>query len=142
MSGTRAELQLPASINELFDISSHYAFLGMWRPLKTVRKDALAVCDATTVPDSDYQIRLREFSRTGVKSSNYVMSHREEKDTHEWRYMSAMEPDEMVAFKGFHTKQDMPEWRCPQTAFRAKGTEDEDARASIEARVVCFWNRC
>ncbi|KAH5418594.1 hypothetical protein HBI23_153660 [Parastagonospora nodorum] len=140
MLGTRAELNLPLSIDTLFDTSSRYAFLGMWRPLKTVRRDPLAVCDATIVPDKDYQVRLREFSRTGIKSANYVMSHADEKDTHEWWYLSQMQPDEMVVFKGFDTKQDLPGWRCPHTAFRVKGSEKEEARESVEARVICFWD--
>jgi hypothetical protein len=50
MSVTRTKLQLPASIHKLFDISSHYAILSMWQPLKTVQKHALTVCNATTVP--------------------------------------------------------------------------------------------
>jgi hypothetical protein len=140
MAGTRAELQLPAHIDTLFDTSSRYAFLGMWRPVKTVKRDPLAVCDATTVSDSDYQIRLREFSRTRIKSANYVLSHAKEEDVHEWWYMSEMEPDEMVVFRGFDTKQDMPGWRCPHTAFKLERTEHEDARESIEARIVCFWD--
>lgn len=140
MLGTRAELSLPPSIDTLFDTTSRYAFLGMWRPLKAVRRDALAVCDAATVPDKDYQVRLREFSRTGIKSANYVMSHADEKEAHEWWYMSQMQPDDMVVFKGFDTKQDIPGWRCPHTAFRVKGSEKEEARESIEARVICFWD--
>jgi hypothetical protein len=139
IAGTRAELNLPAHISRLFDTSSRFAFLGAWRPLKTITKDPLAVCDAATVPDSDYQVRLREFSRTGIKSANYVMSHAEEKQRHEWYYMSVMRSDELVVFKGFDTKQDVPGWRCPHTAFRLEGSEGEEPRESIEARVVCFW---
>jgi hypothetical protein len=139
IEGTKAELNLPGHIAQLFDTSSRFAFLGAWRPLKTITKDPLAVCDTTTVPVSDYQVRLREFSRTGIKSANYVMSHAAEEQQHEWHYMSEMQPDEMVVFKGFDTKQDMPGWRCPHTAFRLEGSESEATRESIEARIVCFW---
>lgn len=139
IEGTKAELNLPAHIAQLFDTNSRFAFLGAWRPLKTITKDPLAVCDATTVSESDYQVRLREFSRTGIKSANYVMSHAAAEQQHEWYYMSEMQPDEMVVFKGFDTKQDMPGWRCPHTAFRREGSEGQAARESIEARIVCFW---
>lgn len=104
-----------------------------------MRKDPLAVCDATTVPDADYQIRLREFSRTGIKSANYVMSHGLEEPQHVWYYMSDMHPNEMVVFKGFDTKQDKAGWRCPHTAFALPGSKDQPPRESIEARIVCFW---
>jgi hypothetical protein len=98
------------------------------------------VCDAASVPDSDYQIREREFSRTGNKSENYVMSHGEkDKQVHEWWYMSNMQPWEMVVFKGFDTKKETPGWRCPHTAFRLPGCEGGDPRESIEVRIVAFW---
>lgn len=137
LRGTRAELNLPPKISSLFDTSSRFAFLGIWRPLKTVRKDPLAVCDATTVLDSDYQVRLREFSRTGIKSANYVLSHREQ---HAWYYMSEMQPHEIIVFKGYDTKQDEAGWRCPHTAFVLPESEEQLPRESIEARVLCFWN--
>jgi len=114
-----------------------------------VRRDPLAVCDANTVPDADYQVRLREFSRTGNRSENYVLSCgalEGKKGTdmcegkgHEWWYMSGMQPWEMVVFKGLDSKREERGWRCPHTAFRVEGSEGEEARESIEARVVAFW---
>ena len=117
-----------------------------------MRRDPLAVCDASTVPESDYQVRLREFSRTGNRSENYVLScgGLEKGDEvggiemgggkgHEWWYMSGMQPWEMVVFKGLDSKREERGWRCPHTAFRVEGSEGEEARESIEARVVAFW---
>ncbi|KAH7092263.1 hypothetical protein FB567DRAFT_516869 [Paraphoma chrysanthemicola] len=140
IAGTLQELNFPAPIAQLFSSSSRYCFLGAWRPLKMVTKDPLAVCDSTTVPDEDYQVRLREFSRTGIKSANYVLSHGAAEQKHEWWYMSEMQPDELVVFKGLDTKRDEPGWRCGHTAFRVEGTEGEEPRESIEARIVCFWD--
>ena len=118
-----------------------------------MRRDPLAVCDASTVPESDYQVREREFSRTGNRSENYVLScgalekgEKEEEGVgmemgkgHEWWYMSGMQPWEMVVFKGLDSKKEERGWRCPHTAFRVEGSEGEEARQSIEARVVAFW---
>lgn len=59
---------------------------------------------------------------------------------HTWYYMSAMRENEMVVFKGFDTKQDLPGWRCPHTAFVLEGTEALPPRESIEVRAVCFWD--
>jgi hypothetical protein len=136
IKGTQAELDLPDHISTLFSTSSRFAFLGMWRPLKTIKRDPLAVCDATSVPDEDYQVREREFIRTGIRSENYVMSCSEGQ---RWYWMSEMQPWEMVVFKGFDTERGEKGWRCPHTAFRLKGSEGEESRESIEARVVCFW---
>lgn len=94
------------------------------------------MCDATTVPDEDYQVRLRKFSRTGIESGNYVMSYSE---GHMWYYMSEMQPNELVVFKGYDTRKDEKGWRCPHTAFRLEGSEEEEPRESIEARIVVFW---
>jgi hypothetical protein len=116
----------------MFEESVCFAFLGMWRPLKTVHRDPLAMCDATTVPPTDYQIRLREFSRTGNKSANYVLSHGAEVQAHQWYYMSGMRDDEIVVFKGFDTKRESPGWRCPHTAIKLPNTENEEPRESIE----------
>lgn len=139
LEGTQRELNLPPHISTRYATCSRYAYLGAWRPLKVLRKDPLAVCDATTVPASDYQLRLREFS-SGVKSGNYVLSHAKKCDQHQWYYMSNMTPDEMVVFKGYDTEQMKPGWRCPHTAFRLPGTDQESPRESIEARIVCFWD--
>jgi len=155
LAGTLTELSLPPHINNLFTTSTRYAFLNCWRPLKRVRRDPLAVCDANTVPESDYQVRMREFSRTGNRSENYVLScgglekKKKKKEGremeegmgkgHEWWYMSGMQPWEMVVFKGLDSKREDRGWRCPHTAFRVEGSEGEEARESIEARVVAFW---
>lgn len=105
-----------------------------------MRRDAFAVCDAASVPDSDYQIREREFSRSGIRSENYVMSHGDKgAQVHAWWYMSAMQPWEMVVFKGYDTERGRPGWRCPHTAFRVPESEGEAPRESIEVRVVAFW---
>lgn len=171
LRGTLQELQFPPPIAARFGFASssssssssstprpRFAFINAWRPLATVRRDPLAVADAATVPAEDYRIRAREFRRTGVRSGNYVLSHHhhhhhggeEEEDDgavghhhdhHQWYYMSGMREDEMVVFKGFDTKQDLPGWRCPHTAFVLdEGTKALPPRESIEVRAVCFWD--
>ncbi|CAE7023807.1 hypothetical protein PTNB73_02150 [Pyrenophora teres f. teres] len=68
IEGTKLELNFPPHISRLFDTSTRFAFLGAWRPLKTVRKDPLAVCDATTVPDYDYQGSEEEPPRESIEA--------------------------------------------------------------------------
>ncbi|KAI3394641.1 hypothetical protein diail_2451 [Diaporthe ilicicola] len=138
--GTLEELKFPADVARRFGSSSRFAFVNAWRPLKTVQRDPLAVADASTVPDSDYQIRARQFKRSGVKSGNYVMSHSSKEDQHAWYYMREMQPDELVVFRNFDTKQDVPGWRCPHTAFETPGTDGMPPRESIEIRAACFWD--
>lgn len=129
---------LPVHISDLYSSSSRFAYINVWRPLSTIRRDPLALCDCTTVPATDYQLRQRKFSRTGIESGNYVMSHTSAGDQHEWWYMSEMQSDEAVVFREYDSGKSGG-WRCPHTAFRLQGTETLNARESIEARVVCFW---
>lgn len=140
IQGTLEELNFPAEIARRFGSSSRFAFVNAWRPLRTVRRDPLAVADASTVPGSDYQIRARQFRQSGVRSGNYVMSHGGRKDQHAWYYMHEMHPDELVVFRNYDTKRDVPGWRCPHTAFEIPGTEDLPVRESIEIRAACFWD--
>lgn len=140
IQGTLEELKFPAEVARRFESWSRFAFVNAWRPTKTVQRDPLAVADASTVPGSDYQIRARQFKQSGVKSGNYVMSHGATEDRHSWYYMHEMQPDELVVFRNYDSKRDVPGWRCPHTAFQIPGTEDLPVRESIEIRAVCFWN--
>ena len=139
MEGTKKEIVLPPAITKLYNTSSRFCFLGAWRPLKTLKKDPLAVADTTTVPASDYQLRARIF-RSGIESGNYVMSHGSRDEQHRWYYMHEMQPNELVVFKGYDTKQDLPGWRCPHSAFVIPGTANLPPRESIESRIICFWD--
>ena len=140
IQGTLEELNFPAEVARRFGSSPRFALVNAWRPLRTVQRDPLAVADAATVPDSDYQIRARHFKQSGARSGNYVMSHGGRKDQHAWYYMHEMQPDELVVFRNYDTKRNVPGWRCPHTAFEIPGTEGLLARESIEIRAVCFWD--
>jgi hypothetical protein len=67
------------------------------------------------------------------------MSHGKDEDDHMWYYMSDMQPNEMVVFKGLDTCKKEKGWRCAHSAFELEGGEGEEARESVEVRVVCFW---
>ncbi|RDW56505.1 hypothetical protein BP5796_13146 [Coleophoma crateriformis] len=139
MEGTKKELSLPEEIKRLFASSLRFSFINAWRPIQTVERDPLALADATTVPDSDYLVRARTFP-SGINAGNYIMSHGSQEQEHQWYYMSEMQPNELVVFKGYDTKQDLPGWRCPHTAITLPDTESLPSRQSIECRAACFWN--
>lgn len=139
LRGTLEELKLPPHIQALFESAPRFAFINVWRPLTTVRRDPLAVADAATVPDNDYLIRERLFKQSGVRSGNYVLSHAAEPQTHVWYWLSEMQPNEMVVMKQLDSARDKPGWRCPHTAFVLPDTGDLPPRESIEVRAVCFW---
>ncbi|TVY83763.1 Gibberellin cluster GA4 desaturase [Lachnellula suecica] len=135
LEGTKQEIPLPPHISKLYGTSSRFCYVNTWRPLKTLNRDPLALADATTVPDSDYQLRARKFP-SGIESGNYIMSHGSDVEQHRWYYMPGMSPDDMVVFKGYDTKQDLPGWRCPHTAIVLERTEHLPPRESIECRAT------
>lgn len=103
IAGTQAEIPLPKEIKKLYTSSSRWAYLGLWRPLKTIKRDPLAVCDSKTVPDEDFLIRGRKFG-SGIESGNYILSHGGETyKRHGWWYMKCMQTNELVVFKGYDT---------------------------------------
>jgi hypothetical protein len=110
-----------------------------------VTRDALAVCDARTVDESDLEgvtanlpppetstfenVSLgRTFETWGVKAN----------PAHKWYYKSGMTPDEALLLKIFDSKKDGRARRVPHTSFQC----DEDygePRHSVEIRCFVFW---
>ena len=60
------------------------------------------------------------------------------KDQHKWYYCSQMEPDEVLLFKIFDSKQDGTAKRTPHTAFSSPDDRGS-ARQSLEVRFLVFW---
>jgi hypothetical protein len=121
---------------DLVENAARWQILGIWRPTKIVRRDPLAVSDSRSIPDSDYRDLSRD--RTWGPERNYVVSmlkHGDEAE-HRWHYLSDMEPEEVLIFKHFDTKQDIPAWRCAHTSVELPGTESLPARESIEVRAL------
>lgn len=108
--------------------------INVWRPIKTVLRDPLAVAQAGSVPDSDLvPIPLIYPTRKGeTYSVRYNESHR-------WFYKSGLEPDEALLIKCFDSKVDGRARRVPHSAFVDPQTgEDVPVRESIEVRALVF----
>lgn len=121
--------------------ASRWAAVQIWKPLKTVERDALAICDGLTVDHSEW--RLRQSSDEG-KFAFPVLVHGNKEETHKWYYLDKMHPNEMYIFKGCDSKQARDsKWRGyvgPHTAFALPDSEDKPPRESVEARFICFWD--
>jgi hypothetical protein len=112
--------------------------INVWRPLNhQVETDALAVLDAESVAQDDLLATdLKYADRTGEFYS-VTFSPR-----HRWYYFSRMDPEEMLIFKCFDSR-DAARANCvPHVAF-----EDPDAgfgarpRESIEVRTIALFDR-
>ncbi|KLU91638.1 hypothetical protein MAPG_10156 [Magnaporthiopsis poae ATCC 64411] len=108
--------------------------INVWRPIRRVDRDPLAVAEAASVSDADLiPTGLIYPDRKG--ETLQVRYNQEQK----WWYKSAMEPGEVLLIKCFDSKEDGRARRVPHTAF-VDPTADVDApaRESIEVRALVF----
>ena len=94
------------------------------------------MADSGSVPDSDFRDLSRD--KTWGAETNFVVSmlkHGNEKELR-WHYLSDMMPEEVLIFKHFDSKKDVPAWRCAHTSIELPGTESLPPRESIEVRAL------
>ncbi|ETN41956.1 uncharacterized protein HMPREF1541_03895 [Cyphellophora europaea CBS 101466] len=125
---------------------TRWAIINIWRPLKPVRRDPFAVCDGSTVPDSDLREQTAVLTTAngkygdiskGDRFNNWVVKKGE---GHRWYYMEHMTPEEVVLIKCFDSKMDGRVRRAPHSAFVDERYEGVDeARESCEVRCLVFW---
>jgi hypothetical protein len=110
------------------------AIFQTWRVLSAPPQDnMLAICDASSVSLTDsIVLRTRSMSeQNDVRLFRYNPGHR-------WYYFSAMQPDELLVFKGFDTA-DPQSMSGAHVAFDLPGNAGANPRVSVEARFIAFY---
>lgn len=117
-------------------LESRFAIIQVWRPIRTVRSDPLAIADARTVQPGDLIASDRRLPDRVVE--NYHLTYNPE---HRWFYFPAMQPDEVIVFKTFDSATDGRARFTPHTAFKdPTSPADAPHRQSIEARLFAFFH--
>ncbi|KAI1172868.1 hypothetical protein F4777DRAFT_486916 [Nemania sp. FL0916] len=108
--------------------------INVWRPIKTVERDPLAVADAHSVAEEDLvPIGLIYPNRKG---ETLAVRH---SPAHRWYYKKGLTPQEVLLIKCFDSKTDGRARRIPHTAFVDPSSHsDAPSRESIEARCLVF----
>ncbi|KAE8320122.1 hypothetical protein BDV41DRAFT_583681 [Aspergillus transmontanensis] len=127
----RVRYHFPDEATEL--LKHRYQMISVWRPIKTILKDPLAVADAHSTPESDlFPVKIhfpdREVEGWAVKADPQL----------KWYYRYKQPPDMVTLIKLFDSKLDGRARRVPHTAFVNPATEHEAPRESIELRALIF----
>lgn len=132
----------PGSAHLLEKVAKYrWAIINVWKPIKKIQREPLAVCDARSVAEEDLILGI---NRIGNKlhpkgiDGDFRTWHIAYNPEHKWYWPSYMEPDEAILIKCFDSKKDGRARRSPHSAFNLPG-EDGPPRESIEIRTVCFW---
>ncbi len=128
---SRVPFHLPDEAETL--LKGRVQIINVWRPIKPVLRDPLAVAEAHSVDDAD-------LVPTGLiyatrKGETYQVRHNAGQ---RWFYKHHLTPDEVLLIKCFDTKTDGRARRVPHTAFVDPEGEDQPARESIEVRALVF----
>ena len=116
-------------------LQSRYQIINVWRPIRRVQRDPLAIADAHSVPDSDLvPVKLIYPDREG---ETYTVR---PNPAHRWFYKAGLGPEEVILIKCFDSETDGRARRVPHSAFEIPGTGEEvEGRESIEVRALVFY---
>ena len=123
----------------------HFAFVNLWRPIVgPVLDNPLAVCDARSVLPPDFVVtEIRHFGEGDLKTPRHIgeiysVTYRA---THQWFYVSEMQPEEFLLLKCFDSRADGRARFMPHTGFNNPACpSDFVPRESIEARTLVVFD--
>lgn len=129
---SRVRYHLPDEADAL--LKGRVQIINVWRPIRTIERDPLAVAEADSVPDSD--LVVTELIYPDRRGETYSVRHNA---SHKWVYRSGLSPEQVLLIKCFDSKKDGRARRVPHTAFEDTGArKDAPARESIEVRALVF----
>jgi hypothetical protein len=103
--------------------------INVWRPIKTILRDPLAVISANTVEEDDLvPIKLIYPNRVGETFAVRPEKEGRTDGGHKWNYL----------LKCFDSKTDGRARRVPHSSFIDQEFENEAPRESIEVRALVF----
>jgi len=136
------EASAPRRLRELLPdeaevlLAKRFAIIQVWRPLKTIARNPLAIADARSVALADLLPSERRYPhRVG---ETYRILHN---PAHQWYQFPAMSPEEAIVFKVYDSAKDGRARFTPHTSFDDPSTPaDAPPRESIESRMFAFFS--
>ncbi len=130
---------------------ARYAAYSVWRPVETVKRDPLAVCDWRSLDKSllyhwDYWA-MGDVNADGEylnDACGLTVPNEEQKREMKWYWMPEQKSDEVLIVKFADT---MSGWDGSVAVGGAHGSpslvgaeDEQEARVSVECRVLAFWD--
>lgn len=126
----------------------HWAIINLWRPVETVYRDPLCLCDARSVDEKDLHSQVVRLPVKGgglsfdsvSKGASFGTVAVTANTDHKWYYLSHMRPDEVFLIRIYDSKiESRVSSGIPHTSFMIPGTEDAPTRQSIELRCLVIF---
>jgi len=119
-------------------LQRRYMLINLWRPIRTVERTPLALCDASTVLtedmfDSEVRGGLGDPDRASLWGYNLAYN-----PAHLWYYAPRMEPHEIYAFKLFDSDRTRVQYTAHSAFDDPTALPDARPRQSIEIRTISF----
>ena len=127
-----------------------FAAYSIWRPLETVQRDPLALCDATSMDPDDlvplqYRVPCPDTGSGGTLILNaYSAKPAKEPERQRWFWLPKQTPEEVWIIKLADSEAEVSGGKVAgavahcSPAMDTQGT-DPPPRESMEVRVACFW---
>lgn len=123
-------------------LAGRWGLLNIWKPLKVVQKNPLAVTDGATFPTEDLFDLKYELSFAGGGGSKKVetaFGKAPSANAHDWYYLYEQQPNEVLVFKTADSDEQTAARAVTHSSFVAPGTEDMPTRESIELRCLVVY---
>ncbi|UNI17083.1 hypothetical protein JDV02_003461 [Purpureocillium takamizusanense] len=127
----RLRWELPDEAEDV--MKKRYQIINVWRPIRPILKDPIAVADSSSVPDAD--LVGAEMTEDGFVGESWVVRHNA---GHRWHYKHGMTPEDVLLIKCFDSDETVAR-RALHSAFEDTAYRDCESRQSIEVRcLVCY----
>jgi len=124
-----------------------WALYSVWRPLRTVKRDPLAVADYRSFNEEDLMPTVVRYPRLGLPGvsetyeSESILARYSDKQ--KWHYIDAQTAEEIWIVRFFDSQDERAGSGASGGAFHSSvhlaGTENEPPRESLECRLTCIW---
>ncbi|CAG8903466.1 unnamed protein product [Penicillium egyptiacum] len=131
----RVRYHFPDEAPEL--LKGRCQIISVWRPIRTIFKDPLAVSDSKSAPDSSLEELkfIYPASEDGREGGSWSVK---PDPNIKWYYRYKQPPSMVTFIKLFDSKNDGRAKRVPHSSFVDPEMEDAPARESIEVRILVF----